>query len=78
LWRRVVDAKYNTKNPNILCCQDLNPSVFWKGMMWASRAVKFGYKWNIGNGKLVTFWEDTWFGNAPFFLEQPAGALPIH
>jgi hypothetical protein len=37
LWKRVVDAKYNTKDPIILCCQDLSPSVFWKGMMWDSR-----------------------------------------
>jgi hypothetical protein len=20
LWKKVVDAKYNTRNPNILCC----------------------------------------------------------
>jgi hypothetical protein len=33
--------------------------------MWPSRAVKFGYKWKIGNGRTARFWEDTWFGNAP-------------
>jgi hypothetical protein len=65
LWKSIVDAKYNTRNPNIFCCQDINPSVFWKGMMWASRAEKFGYKWKIGNGRTLRFWEDTWFGNAP-------------
>jgi hypothetical protein len=44
LWRKVLDAKYNTKNPDILSCHDLQPSTFWKGVMWASKAVKFGYK----------------------------------
>jgi hypothetical protein len=29
LWKRVVDAKYNTKTPNILCCQDLNILLFF-------------------------------------------------
>jgi hypothetical protein len=65
LWKRVVDAKYNTKNPNILCCQDTHPSIFWKGVMWAARAVRFGYKWLVGDGKSIKFWEDSWYGNAP-------------
>jgi hypothetical protein len=34
--------------------------------MWASKAVKFGYKWEIGNGGTIHFWEGTWFINAPF------------
>jgi hypothetical protein len=59
LWKKVVDAKYNTKSPNILCCHDTNPSVFWKGVMWAAGAVKFGYKWLVGDGKAIKFWEDT-------------------
>jgi hypothetical protein len=41
LWRKVLDAKYNTKNLNILSCLDLQPSTFWKGVLWASKAVKF-------------------------------------
>jgi hypothetical protein len=65
LWKRVIDAKYNTKNPNILWCQDTHPSVFWKGVMWAARAVRFGYKWLVGDGKSIKFWEDSWYGNAP-------------
>jgi hypothetical protein len=60
LWKRIVDAKYNTTYPNTFCCQDINPSVFWKGSMWASRAVKFGYKWKIGNGRTIRFWKNVW------------------
>jgi hypothetical protein len=33
--------------------------------MWATKAVKFGYKWHVGNGKSIKFWEDIWFGNSP-------------
>jgi hypothetical protein len=32
--------------------------------MWASKAVKFRYKWQVGNGKSIKFWEDIWFGNS--------------
>jgi hypothetical protein len=65
LWRRVIDAKYNTKNLNILSCHDIQPSTFWKGVMWASRAVSVGYKWKVGDGRSIKFWEDIWFGNSP-------------
>jgi hypothetical protein len=65
IWKKIVDAKYNTRQPNILCCQDTHPSILLKGVMWASQAVKCGYKWYVGNGKLIKFWEDVWFGNSP-------------
>jgi hypothetical protein len=32
--------------------------------MGAAEAVRFGYKWKIGNGRSVRFWEDIWFGNS--------------
>ena len=65
LWKRVIDSKYNTRNPNILCCQDAHPSTFWKGVMWAAKAVKMGYRWKVGNGRSIMFWENIWFGNSP-------------
>jgi hypothetical protein len=68
LWRKVVDAKYNTKNPKILCCNDGNPSQFWKAFLWAKQPVEFGYKWKIGNGKTARFWEDCWFGKMPLAI----------
>jgi hypothetical protein len=63
LWRKVIDSKYNTRNPNILCCHDAHPSTFWKGVMGAAEAVRFGYKWKTENGRSFRFREDIWFGN---------------
>ena len=65
LWRKVIDTKYNTRSPNILSCQDIHPSTFWKGVLWAAKAVKFGYRWKVGNGRSIKFLEDIWFGNSP-------------
>jgi hypothetical protein len=31
--------------------------------MWATSSAKVGYRWNVGNGKKVLFWEDTWIGH---------------
>ena len=33
--------------------------------MWAAQALKFGYRWVVGDGTKVRFWKDTWFGTAP-------------
>ena len=33
--------------------------------MWTLQAVKVGFKWQVGDGSLARFWEDTWYGNAP-------------
>lgn len=30
--------------------------------MWAAAAAKLGFKWKIGNGRKVKFWEDNWLG----------------
>jgi hypothetical protein len=45
IWKKIVDAKYHNRQPNILWCQDTHPSIFWKGVMWATQAVRCGYKW---------------------------------
>jgi hypothetical protein len=69
LSKKVIDAKYNTRNPNILSCHDVQPSTFWKGVMWASRVVAVGYRWRIENGRSIKFWEDVWFGNSPLAVQ---------
>jgi hypothetical protein len=34
--------------------------------MWVSRAIAIWYRWKIGNGGSIKFWEDIWFGNSPW------------
>jgi hypothetical protein len=31
--------------------------------MWAAKAGKLGYRWNMGNGQRIRFWEDLWVGS---------------
>jgi hypothetical protein len=33
--------------------------------MWENQAVKVGYKWCVGNGEKIKFWEYVWFGTLP-------------
>jgi hypothetical protein len=62
LWKEIIQYKYKTQQPNLLACKDMNASPFWKGVMWAFAAAKFGYQWMVGNGQNIKFWEDQWFG----------------
>jgi hypothetical protein len=61
IWKTIVDFKYNL-SPNILCANPTHCSPFWKGVMWAASAARVGYKWKVGNGRKVLFWEDIWLG----------------
>jgi hypothetical protein len=42
--------------------------LFWKGVMWAASAAKVGYRWVVGNGNHVLFWEDNWIGHCPLSI----------
>ncbi|TVT99236.1 hypothetical protein EJB05_55412, partial [Eragrostis curvula] len=69
LWREVIDFKYRTESPNVLNCQDREASQFWKGVMWAAKAVQLGYRWRVGNGRKVRFWEDNWLGSSSLLVQ---------
>uniref|UniRef100_A0A453FR42 Uncharacterized protein n=1 Tax=Aegilops tauschii subsp. strangulata TaxID=200361 RepID=A0A453FR42_AEGTS len=52
-WVSLVDYKYQTKRPNILCAKEKVGSPFWKGLTWALAGVRPFYKWIVGNGNQV-------------------------
>jgi hypothetical protein len=62
IWKLIVDYRYDLP-PNIFRANPKHCSPFWKGIMWAAAAAKAGYKWHVGNGRRVLFWEDIWLGN---------------
>ncbi|WVZ52969.1 hypothetical protein U9M48_003967 [Paspalum notatum var. saurae] len=64
LWKELFDFKYRTKHPNILVARDLGGSQFFKSFVYAIKAAKMGFRWKIGDGKRVKFWEDNWLGTS--------------
>lgn len=60
--KKIVNYKYNTKEPNLFFCLEIGDSSFWKCALWANKVAELGLKWKIGNGKIVRFWEDHWLG----------------
>ena len=65
IWKTLIDHKYRTNSPNIFYCNSQNMSRFWKGVLEVVKSIKFGYRWIVGDGRKIRFWEDTWFGNSP-------------
>jgi hypothetical protein len=37
--------------------------------MWAAKAAKLGYRWKIGNGRKIKFWEDNWLGSSSLAVQ---------
>jgi hypothetical protein len=56
-------------SPNIFCCCPRNSSPFWKGVVWAAKAAKLGFRWHIGNDRKVRFWEDLWVGTCSLAIQ---------
>lgn len=69
IWKTIIDKKYIRNAPNIFASRPQAPSKFWQGVMWAARALKFGYRWAVGNGRKTRFWEDIWFGTSPLSVQ---------
>jgi hypothetical protein len=69
LWKNLVDFKYNTRDTNVFTCRDIEASNFWKGVLWAARVVKMGYRWNVGDDSRVRFWEDLWIGSSSLAIQ---------
>jgi hypothetical protein len=63
-----VEKKYCSRE-NIFHADRNDASPFWKEVMLAAQALKFGYRWKVGDGKQIHFWEDTWFGTAPLAVQ---------
>jgi hypothetical protein len=54
IWTKIVDYKYKTKNPNVMCCPTIG-TPFWKGVVWAMQAAMIGIHWKLGSGEKVRF-----------------------
>jgi hypothetical protein len=65
----LMDFKYNTKNPNLFTYRENGVSNFWKGVLWAARVAKMGYRWKLGSGTRIHFWEDVWIGTSSLAIQ---------
>ena len=38
-------------------------------MLWAKQAAQVGFRWSVGDGRRIRFWEDHWFGNSSLAIQ---------
>jgi hypothetical protein len=69
MWRLIVAHKYNSNLPDLFCSYPRNSSLFWKGVTWAAKATKMGYKWKVGDGSRIRLWEDQWFDTCSLAIQ---------
>jgi hypothetical protein len=37
--------------------------------MWAAKASRMGFRWRVGDGKKIKFWEDNWLGTSSLAIQ---------
>lgn len=69
IWKNLLIQ--NTKILLLICSVVMlvELPIFWKGVVWVAKVVKFGYRWFLGNGKSIRFWEDCWFGASTLVVQ---------
>lgn len=65
----MVDQKYMRAKLTSLLLTPPLISRFWKGVKSIIQTLKFGYRWKVGVGDKIRFWEDTWFGTSPLAVQ---------
>jgi hypothetical protein len=69
IWKQIIDYKYRVDEPNLFYCPTTGASPFWKGVMWAAKAARIGFQWQVGNGRKIKFWEGQWFGTSSLAIQ---------
>ena len=63
-WVRLVDHKCRTNKPNLLWSKQGVGSPFWKGVTWDLEGIRPFFRWNLGNGNKISFWNGNWVGDS--------------
>ncbi|GMI99144.1 hypothetical protein like AT4G29090 [Hibiscus trionum] len=60
LWVHVLRAKYHVYDFVSRSLPNMKGSWLWKGVCLAWEDVRKNLMWNLGDGNMVDFWDDSW------------------
>ena len=66
LWARVLESKYGGWRGGEEVGRTANESIWWRdikramGHSYQGRALQDGFRWKVGAGDRIKFWEDRW------------------
>jgi hypothetical protein len=79
LWQDLVKLKYVKDRPISHVTVRQNDSPAWKDLMKIRHIYLKGRSFKVANGKLISFWLDTWMGEKPLCMIYPVlYELAIH
>lgn len=78
LWKRTILSIHGGRNKwDFLPVKKAIPGV-WKAIVSGIRSVRFDgksidkmFSCQLGDGKCISFWKDTWFGSTPLSVRWP-------
>jgi hypothetical protein len=71
LWQDIVKLKY-VKGAHVgLIKNKMSDSPVWSDLMKIRHIYLRGREYKINNGKLISFWTDSWLGKVPICVEYP-------
>jgi hypothetical protein len=68
LWKAIMDNKHSINSLNIFCCNERSAPPL-KGVLWVAQVARMGFRWKVGNGKKIHFWEDQWLGTCSLAIQ---------
>jgi len=76
LWAKVVESKYGGWRGLEEVGRAANESAWWKDLKkvaiqsYQGRALQDGFRWKVGVGDKIKFWEDRWLGQEESLAEK--------
>jgi hypothetical protein len=71
LWQEIVNLKY-VKDTHVCLIQNkLSDSPVWSDLLKIKHIYLKGRGYQLNNGKLMSFWKDTWLGDKPICVDYP-------
>jgi hypothetical protein len=71
LWQDIVKIKYVKNSPTCSIPFRLTDSRVWSDLLKVRHIYLHGRVFKINNGNMVSFWLDTWMGDAPICQSYP-------
>ncbi|CAL1398314.1 unnamed protein product [Linum trigynum] len=71
LLTRTLKASYFPKSDILNAKTGYNPSFIWRSIMAAKDKIVEGFRWRVGDGKLIRIWDDAWIPGKTYFFADP-------
>jgi hypothetical protein len=70
-WQDIIRIKYLKGSPVCVVQSKVSDSPVWKDLMKIRHIYLKGREFDLGNGRMVSFWLDPWLDGIPICMEYP-------